>query len=399
MDKLNYKFSPEEKKADLYLDACSTTPPTQEVINKITQVQQLCWGNPSSIHLVGVKAAEVLESSRISICNLLNSDIEDLVFTSGATESINTAIVGTAQSISPGRIVISALEHPAVIESANKLRSMGWDVLEWPVTKYGLINLDLIDKILAPPTRIVSIIWGQSEIGTIQPIELLANETRKREIIFHTDATQILPHYVINMKKLPIDLLSASAHKFQGPKGVGLLIRKHDNFNYKSPFIVGGGQEGGSRSGTEPVAMIAGMAVALEQARKRISFKGDANSVKSMTEYLRNMLSELPGIRFSGHPKHRLENHISLLLSNKNGVPVSGREVVRVLSNYGIYVSSGSACKSGTVEDSKALKAMGIESKWLKSGLRLSLGPWVTKNQLEILPKILDLAVNQANPI
>ena len=209
---------------NIYLDASATTPPHIDVINKLKDIQSECWGNPSSIHKVGVFAREILERSRLSIANKLKASSDDIFFTSGATESNYLSLKVVSNTIDKGRLVISSVEHPSINLIANQLLNDGWDIKYWPVDRYGIIDLDLLEEILSPPTKLVSIIWGQSEIGSIQPINLIGMECKKRNILFHTDATQVLPSGLIDWSKLNVDMLSASAHKLQGPKCIGLLM-------------------------------------------------------------------------------------------------------------------------------------------------------------------------------
>ena len=178
---------------NIYLDASATTPPHIDVINKLKDIQFECWGNPSSIHKVGVIARDILERSRLSIANKLKASSDEIFFTSGATESNYLALKSVSKNLDKGRLVISSVEHPSINLIANQLRNDGWDIKYWPVDNYGIIDLDLLDQMLSAPTKIVSIIWGQSEIGSIQPINLIGMECKKRNILFHTDATQVLP--------------------------------------------------------------------------------------------------------------------------------------------------------------------------------------------------------------
>ena len=378
----------------IYLDACATTPINKEVLKEIVNIYENYFGNPSSLHQDGILASEILERSRLSIAKNINSSINDIVFTSGATESVNLAIKGIASSITPGRIVISSVEHPAVKQAALSLQSYGWNVDYWPVDKFGNIQLKYLEKYLEKPTRIVSIIWGQSDIGTIQPIQFIGNACRERGIIFHTDATQVFPHGLINWKDLPVNLLSASSHKLQGPKGVGILIKKNIKFK---PQQLGGNQEHSLRAGTEPIALIAGMAKAISLidnqlllCEKAIEFP--ETRVKSLTSFLYKRLSEYPNIKLLGNDinQNRLPNHISILVGNKYNKPISSRLIVQQLSERGISCSSGSACKSGVTQDNDVLEAIKVNKEWRRSLIRLSLGPWLDYNNIEKIPTILN---------
>ncbi len=384
----------------IYLDASATTPPRGEVNRLIYQIQSNNWANPSSLHYEGLQSAELLERSRIQISKLVKAKTKEIVFTSGATESVNIALLRSAQKLGPGRLVISSVEHPCVYSVAKKLKSLGWEIFEWPVDKYGVIDLNLIDQILSPPTKIVSLIWGQSEIGTIQPISKVGVACKERNILFHVDASQYLPNKLFDWDQINVDFLSASAHKFQGPKGVGLLLVRNNQLPkliYASKYLM---QESGVRSGTEPVALIAGMSLALNILYNSKVVDSNNRSQESITvskrtNDLRKKLSEIPGIIFTGHPINRLSNHISMLVGTRFGEPLDGRLIVRNLSEYGISASNGTACKSGNLEGSDILRSIHIDEHWLTSGLRFSLGPWISSSDIEYIPQALQEVITQ----
>ena len=378
---------------EIYLDASATTPPLENVIEVVSSVQKNCWGNPSSLHYGGIRSAEVLERSRKLIARKLSIDPKEIIFTSGATESVNLGIQGICNDLPPGRIIISKVEHPAVIYAANKLKSKGWIVEYCPVDNRGLICLDQLGKLLEEPTKFVSIIWGQSEIGTIQPILQVGKECQKRNIIFHTDATQILPHGIFNWNNLPVNLLSLSAHKFRGPKGIGMLLVKNNTLDLLSSIQGGGSQENKKRSGTEAVPLIAGMAEAVLSLDNKLIpndfeniFKEDY--VSKLTHYLREELSQFSNISFTGDEHIRLPNHISFVVSDFHNNPISGRLLVREFSKHKIALSSGTACSMGSSKDSEVLASIGIPISHRQSGLRMSLGNWLTDKDIEIIPKI-----------
>ncbi len=376
----------------IYLDASATTPPLEEVLTITSEVQATYWGNPSSLHTIGINALTTLETARCDIANLFSADPNQIIFTSGATESIYLALEGFASNHSKGRIVISSVEHPSVVRAANKLTRQGWKVELWPVDDFGRIDDSYLDEMLEPPTKIVSLIWGQSEIGTIQPIHVIGEECRKRGIAFHSDATQVMSQGFFNFNCLPVDFVSASLHKLRGPKGVGILFIKDPSSI--SALFEGGDQEGRLRSGTQSVHLAAGAAIALNHivsTTKEISglnVYGD-EKVRSLTKDLRSQLNTIENLEFTGHPVNRLPNHISMILRDKYNKPVNGRDVVRALSRSGVCASSGTACKSGSSTDSPVLKAINIEKSCLKSGLRFSLGEWLSAKDLENIPNIL----------
>jgi len=387
--------------APLYLDACATTPPAPEVLEVMAAVQAEAWANPSSLHGFGLAAAEQLERSRWRLGELLGCAASQLVFTSGGTESIHTALLGVAGQGSPGRLLISAVEHPATLAAAVQVQRLGWQVEILPVDHLGVVDLEALDRLLVPPTRLVSLIWGQSEVGTIQPIETIGARCREAGVLLHVDAVQVLGHRPLAFDALPIDLLSLAAHKLQGPRGVGaLLVRQGVSL---SPFIGGGGQEAGRRGGTEPVALVAGLTRALELCQARLGSHGGQDPIADLRDGLLARVLELEGVCLSGpDPRHaadppRLPHHLSLLVANPCGTPLSGRGLVQALWQQGYAVSSGSACSSGRAAEgglapSPILQAMGYADAEAASGVRLSLGPWLTAADLEGVPAALEQA-------
>ena len=378
-----------------YLDACSTTPLYEDVVDKINYINSNIYGNPSSLHSIGQKSAFILEKSRSEIADKFATNFEDIIFTSGATESINLAIKGIGSNIKPGRIIISDVEHSAVNLTANQLLSKGWVIDKWPVDNFGRLRLDEMDRILARPTKFVSLIWAQSEVGTVQPIELIASECRKRGIYFHTDATQLIPHSLVKFGNSSIDLLSASAHKFRGPKGIGLLLANSRTRKFLRPIITGGPQEFGFRSGTEPIALIAGMNSALKYINHQMDIINDKTifrptEVSELTNKLLLEITKIKGVKIVGNHNfiNRIPNHISLLIEDRYGKPISSRKLVKDLSNKGILVSSGSACNSGITERNETLEAMGYENKWLRSLLRISTGSWICTKDIGRITQI-----------
>tara|TARA_B100000965_G_scaffold405597_1_gene440302 strand:- start:3467 stop:4645 length:1179 start_codon:yes stop_codon:yes gene_type:complete len=378
---------------NIYIDASATTPPHIEVVNKIKDIQLACWGNPSSIHHFGVIAREVVERSRFSIANNFKAEPDEIIFTSGATESNSIAIKGICNKIDKGRIVISNVEHPSINNITNHLRNDGWDIKYWPVDNQGIIKIDLLEEMLSPPTKLVSIIWGQSEIGSVQPINLIGKECKRRNIIFHTDATQVLPSGLIDWNHLNIDILSASAHKLQGPKGIGLLmVRKNykdllSNSLYES-------QEASIRPGTESVPLIAGFALAINLLNEYIIVNDNqtifpVNKVSEMTSILKSKLISNKQLTFIGHNDKRLPNILSFVCHTESMMPIKGRDIVRELSKKGVYTSSGSACSSSNQGANPILVAINVEKSLQESGLRISLGPWINFNDINSLSNII----------
>ena len=383
--------------AEIYLDAAATTPPLPAVISTVHQRQQDAWANPSSLHGSGLAAAECLGRARQTMANHLDCNPDDLIFTSGATESIHLALLGAAAGLEAGRLVISAVEHPAVAAAAEQLKRKGWSLERWPVDRSGRVAMQHLDRLLAPPTRLVSIIWGQSEVGTIQPIPALAAACRERGICFHTDATQLIPQGVISWQRSCIDLLTFSSHKLQGPRGVGVLL--HRPGVVAEAQLGGGGQEGGFRAGTEPVPLLAGLATALAELpafdpEVEPAPPGASPAVRSGRDALQIRLASLAGVTvLNPDLDHRLPHHLACLIADAAGRPLSGRQLVRELSRLGLACSSGTACQSGQRQDSAVLTAMGIEPSWRQSLLRFTLGPWLSDADLAAVPEHLQTAI------
>jgi cysteine desulfurase len=379
-----------------YFDSSATTPAAAEVLEAMALAQATAWANPSSLHLPGLAAAELLERSRLSLAEGLGCELDELVVTSGGTEAIHLALLGAAAALEPGRLLISAVEHPATLAAAAQLQQRGWSVQTVPVDSQGLLDLDVLDGLLGPPTRLVSVIWGQNEVGSLQPIEAIGARCRRAGVLLHVDAVQVLGHLPVVFRQLPIDLLSGAAHKLQGPRGVGLLLVRSGVAIQAQ--LGGGGQEGGRRGGTEPVVLMAGFARALE-------LSGAAPSLAPLRDSLINRLLTLPGLRLSGPPPgdSRLPHHLSLLVASEAGLPLSGRELVRQLSRQGFALSSGSACSSAGLTTSPVLRALGLSEADAASGLRISLGPWHRAADLEALALALQAtlaaSVASAHPL
>ena len=366
--------------AGIYLDASATTPPAAAVLAEMAELQTRAWANPSSLHGYGLAAAEALERSRWRCAAVLGCSPDELVFTSGGTESIHLALLGLGATLAPGRLLISAVEHPATVAAAAQLARQGWQVRPLPVDHLGRLELHALREALESPTRLVSLIWGQSEVGTLQELEAIGELCRRAGVPLHVDAVQVVGHRPVQFAALPVDLLSLAAHKLQGPRGIGaLLVRRGLALQ---PLLAGGGQEGGRRAGTEPVVLAAGLARALE-----LSQQAEPERVAQLRDGLLEALLELEGVRLSGpDPRRetgqRLPHHLSVLVADRAGRPLNGRALVRDLWREGYAVSSGSACSSTGTTASPVLRAMGFGEAEAAAGLRLSLGPWLSLDDL-----------------
>jgi cysteine desulfurase len=383
----------------LYLDACATTPPAGPVLEAMASAQASAWANPSSLHGFGLEAAELLERSRLSVAGQLDCDGEEVVFTSGGSESIHLALLGAAAALAPGRLLISAVEHPATLAAARQLEGRGWRVETLPVDRQARLDLEALDRALRTPAQLVSVIWGHNEVGTIQPLATIGERCRAAGALLHVDAVQVVGHQPLSFRQLPVDLLSFTAHKLQGPRGIGgLLVRSGLELG---ALIGGGGQERGRRGGTEPVVLAAGMARALELGGARLDGQGGDDPLRPLRDALLGDLLALPGIRLTGADPTvkglRLPHHISLLVSDGSGRPVDGRELVRHLWQEGIAISSGSACSSSR-GGSTVLQALGYSPAEAASSIRISLGPWIEPADLQRVPLALERARQRCGP-
>jgi cysteine desulfurase len=385
-----------------YLDACATAPPAPEVLSAMAEASERAWANPSSLHGPGLAAADSLERSRWRMADLLDCRPEQLIFCSGGTEAIHAGLLGAAAGLEPGRLVITSVEHPATLAAADQLRRRGWEIAPLSVDRRGRVRLELLEALLTPPTQLVSVIWGQSEVGTLQPIEAIGARCREAGVLFHVDAVQVVGHGPLTFSALPVDLLSFTAHKLQGPRGIGALLVQP---GVSLRPLIGGVQEGGRRGGTEAVVLAAGFARALELAEARRGAPGCRDSLAGRRDHLWQLLRTMPGLRLSGadpeEPGARLPHHLSLLVSSEAGTPLSGRALVKALWREGFAVGSGSACSSGVGAQlpqgapSPVLKAMGYAPAEAASGLRISLGAWVSGEELDRFPAALERARRQ----
>jgi len=400
-------MAPAEPPPDLsgYLDACATSPPTEGVMRVMAEVQRSAWGNPSSLHGFGLRASESLERSRERLAGFLGASHHDLIFCSGASEAIHLALLGQAATLAPGRLVITPVEHPATVAAAEQLQRQGWEVAALPVDLRGLIDLQALAQLLVPPTRLVSLIWGQSEVGTLQPIAAAGRLCRTAGIPLHVDAVQVVGHRNVNLDALAIDLLTCTAHKLGGPRGIGLLVRRR---GVPLQPQISGAQEGGLRGGTEATVLAAGFAQALEEALERLGRHGGRDPLADLRDPLLERLLALPGVERSGPAPHdpdlRLPHHISLVIRSEVGTPLSGRDLVRALWRQGLAVSSGSACSAlaaagSSGAGSPVLRALGYPGPLCASGLRISLGPWLHSVDLERVPEALERARRELESI
>jgi cysteine desulfurase NifS len=376
----------------IYLDNNATTEIAREVKEYIKEIDDI-YGNPSSIHRQGRKAKKIIEDARLSMAQQLNCTAKRIIFTGSGTESDNIAIKGVAlaQKGKKDHIITSVIEHPAVLASCRWLETQGFKVSYLPVNKSGIVDPDDLKKEITGKTCLVTIMLANNETGSIQPVKELAEITRDRGIIFHTDAVQALGKIPVDVRDLGIDMLSVSAHKLNGPKGVGALyMRKGIELEY---LIHGGGQESGVRSATENVPGIAGFGKAAELIPGRLK---DIKEIRRLRNMLESGIKEIvPEYILNGSPDKRLPNTLNIVLPG-----LRGESIVLEAARRELYFSSGSACHSGSPKPSYVLLAIGLSEEDAHCSLRFSLGHNTTEEEiLRALDIIKDIIVDSRNII
>lgn len=378
----------------IYFDHSATTPLDPRVLEAMLPFLADSYGNASSQHAEGRKARAAVEIARAQVAALLNADANEIVFTGSGTEADNLALIGTVRaSMSPTHVVTTAIEHAAILETCRHLEESGVTVTHVPVDSDGLVDTLDLEAALRADTRVVSVMAASNLVGTVQPIDRLAAVTRQHGALFHTDAVQAGGKIPIDVKRSPIDLVSLSAHKLHGPKGVGaLFVRRGTRL---SPIGFGGGQERGLRSATENVAAIAGFGMASEIARAEM--EAEAVRLRQLREKMVRVLAEtLPQAYVIGHPEKRLPGHLSLGFARQE--VLAGR-LVQLLDEAGIAVSAGSACNAHhSDKPSHVLLAMGYDSERARGLVRITLGRFSTEQEVDRLLGILPGLVAELNP-
>ena len=372
----------------IYLDYAATTYVEPSVLRKMAPYFGGTFGNPSSLHTAGREARLAIERARSEVAVLLGADAGEIIFTGSGTESDNLAIIGAAMANKDWgkHIIVSKIEHPAVLEAAGNLEKNGFEITYVNVDSKGMVILSELKKALRKDTILVSILYANNEIGTIQPIRKISKiikEFKKESAypLFHTDACQVAGALDLNVKKLGVDLLTLNGSKIYGPKGVGCLYVS--SCVKLEPLVVGGGQEKGLRAGTENVSSIVGFAEALKLADKN-KHKESARLKKLRDYFFTSIKKSIPGITINGDAHCRLPNNINLSIGG-----VEGESVLLMLDNLGVYAATGSACSSKSLEPSHVLLAIGVSPERAHGSLRLTLGRKTTKADMEYVLKVL----------
>lgn len=369
----------------LYLDNNATTAVAPEVFEAMRPFLTEFYGNPSSIHHFGGQVAAHIETAREKLASLLGAQPSEVIFTSCGTESDSSAIYSALSLCNQRRkVVISKVEHPAILALGKELERRGYTVVQIPVDSKGRLDMECAEEMIDTDTAVVSIMWANNETGNIYPVAQLAEMAHKQGALFHTDAVQAVGKVPINLAELPIDMLSLSGHKLHAPKGVGALyVKRGVRFR---PFIVGGHQERGRRAGTENVASIVGLGKAAELAQQDITIEN--TKVKALRDKLETELLKLPATRLNGDPEHRLPN-----TSNISFEYIEGESILMLLDMFNICASSGSACTTGSLEPSHVLRAMGVPYTAAHGAIRFSFSRYNTEEEvdfvLEKLPPVI----------
>jgi len=374
---------------NVYLDNNATTPLHPEALNAMLPFLKEDFGNPSSIHRFGRKARVKLDEAREKVAAAIGADPSEIVFTSGGSESDNLAIKGFAwanRKNGGGHIITSAIEHHAVLDTCKYLENNGYHITYIPVDEYGLANPSDVERTISSDTILITIHHSNNETGTIEPIEKISKIAKDRGVVMHTDAVQSLGKVSLNVNNLGVDMLSISAHKLYGPKGIGALYIKR-GIKKMHPLINGGSQEKKRRGGTENVAGIVGFGKACELAL--VNMKEDTARITALRNRLQGLILErIPDVKLNGHPEKRLPATLNMSFKLAEGEPLAVN-----LDLAGVAVSTGSACTSGTIEPSHVLSAMGMPSEISRGSLRFSFGRENTMEDvdyvMEVLPDIV----------
>lgn len=385
---------------NVYLDNAATTPMDPRVIEEITKHFNETYGNSSSLHTIGQKAGQILEKSRKTIASLINADRDDIIFTSSGTESDNMAIIGSALKNKKrgNHIITSTIEHHAVENPCKYLEKRGFKVTFLPVDKYGSINLKQLEDSITNKTILITIMTANNEIGTIEPIEQIGKIAKENDILFHTDAVQAFGKIPINIDEMNIDLLSASAHKIYGPKGVGMLYIRNKGIRegwgkYIEPLMHGGGHEREMRPSTVNVPGIAGFAKAAEIAKEEMPQEMKRQTILR-DKIIKNVLETVENSYLNGHPNLRLPNNVNLGFRY-----IEGESMVLDLDMEGIATSTGSACSSKSLDPSHVLLAIGLKPEEAHGSLRVTLGRFTSEEDVNYFLKKIPLIVERLRKI
>jgi cysteine desulfurase len=367
----------------IYLDNAATTALSPKVLEAMMPYLTEIYGNASSPHSFGQEARRGVEAARDKVAAALGADPGEIIFTGCGTESDNTALFGVAEKYKNkgNHIITTNVEHHAILHTCDALARRGYEITYLPVDEYGLVTPEQVAAAITDKTILVSIMFANNEVGTILPIPEIAKVCHEKGVLFHTDAVQAVGHVPVNVKEMGIDMLSLSAHKFHGPKGVGALYLKK---GIRLPsYIVGGEQEKGRRAGTENVAGIVGLGTAIELAVANIA-ESAARMTRLRDKLINGILTTIPEVKLNGHPTKRLPNNANVSIKF-----IEGESILLMLDMNGIAASSGSACTSGSLDPSHVLLAMGLTHEVAHGSVRLTLGDETTEEEIDYVLRTL----------
>ena len=367
----------------IYLDYAATTPTDPAVVKAMLPYFTESFGNPSSLYSYGQESKAALDEAREKIAQAIGAHSDEIIFTSGGTEADNTALVGVAWANKDkgNHIITTTLEHHAVLETCRFLGKAGFDITYVPVDKYGVVDPQDIKRAITHRTILISVMHANNEVGSVQPIEEIGRIAREAGVYLHTDAVQTVGHIPVDVDKLGVDLLSLSAHKLYGPKGVGLLYARRGT--RVASYMHGGAQEKGRRAGTENIAGIVGLSKAVELAMMDIDSEMRRQTLLR-DRLIKGLLDKIELVQLNGHPTHRLPNNVNVSIDY-----VEGESMLLNLDLEGICVSTGSACSSTSQEPSHVLMAMKVAPEKAHCSLRFTLGKWTTEQEIERVLEVM----------
>jgi len=382
-----------EEKRQVYLDYSATTPVKPEVLEAMMPYFTESFGNPSSLYTVGQRSKDAISKAREQIADLIGAQASEVFFTGSGTESDNWAVIGSAMwKRAKGRHVItSSIEHHAIMHSAEYLAKEGFEVTYLPADSEGFVRPEILKNALRDDTTIVSIMYANNEIGTLQPIAELCEIAHSRGALFHTDAVQALGNVSLDVKKLGVDMMSLSAHKIYGPKGVGALYVKK---SVRLPnYMHGGAQEAGRRAGTENLPGIVGFGKAAELSGKNLDWH--IKNLRELRDYfIEKITSEIPDIRINGSLESRLPGNVNITFKY-----IEGEAILMLMDMAGVSVSTGSACSSASLTPSHVLNAIGVPVEEIHGSIRFTLGDYTTKEDLDYAADVLKASVEKLRAI
>jgi len=379
----------------IYLDNAASTAVHPEVVKEMMPYFDIQYGNPSSIHQFGRKAKNAIQKARKQVAALIGAEPDEILFTSGGTESNNTILYGIPKlqgsHLDQNHIITSSIEHEAILQPCKEFENIGIKITYIPVDEHGIVDPNDIANSINSQTVLVSIMLANNEVGTIQPIKEISEICKKYQIPLHTDAVQAVGKVPINVKELGVDALSVSSHKINGPKGIGALFIKKGL--RVAPQILGGGQENGMRSGTENVASIVGFGKACEIAKERLN-ENISHFETLHSTMLSRVIKEIPHVKLNGHSEKRIFNNIHLTFMG-----VNGEDLIIKLDEHGIAASTGSACSMHTQKASHVLQAMGFNHEQITGSLRISFGYMNTLDEVEQAVEVLKKVVAELRSV